>query len=50
MSEKGKLKVDEANRRLSVQSGTSIGSDVEAKKSARYGKPIAGCFRLKNVF
>jgi hypothetical protein len=42
MSEKGKLRVDDASRRLSVQSGTSVGSDVEAKKSAKYGKPIAG--------
>lgn len=46
MSERGKLKFDEPvdNRRLSVQSGTSIVSEYEGKKSAKYGKPIAGCY------
>lgn len=42
MGEKGKLQVDEVDRRFSVQSGTSVGSEVEGKKRGKYGKPLAG--------
>lgn len=42
MNEKSQLKVQEKDRRVSIQTISDAGSDLESKKNVKYEKPLAG--------